>query len=122
MSNQNTGRDLRIIRHRRLRKKLTGTSIRPRLCVSRSLKNIFAQIVDDEIHHTLVAASSLDKELISVNKDFDKTQRSKLVGEKIAKVARSKGISQVVFDRGGYVYHGRVKALAEAARKGGLIF
>ena len=122
MSNQNTGRDLRIIRHRRLRKKLTGTSMRPRLCVSRSLKNIFAQIVDDEIHHTLVAASSLDKELISVNKDFDKTQRSKLVGEKIAKVARSKGISQVVFDRGGYVYHGRVKALAEAARKGGLIF
>ena len=110
------------MRHRRLRKKLLGTSNRPRLCVSRSLKNIFAQIIDDEMHHTLVAASTLDKEFHADNKDINKTQQSQLIGDKIAKLAMSKGINQVVFDRGGYVYHGRVKALAEAARKGGLIF
>jgi len=122
MSKQNGSRDLRIIRHRRLRKKLFGTSNRPRLCVSRSLNNIFAQIIDDEMHHTLVAASTLDKEFLTENKNINKTQKSQLIGERIAKLAMSKGINQVVFDRGGYVYHGRVKALAEAARKGGLIF
>ena len=122
MSKQNGSRDFRIIRHRRLRKKLLGTSNRPRLCVSRSLKNIFAQIIDDEMHHTLVAASTLDKEFHADNKGINKTQQSQLIGDKIAKLAMSKGINQVVFDRGGYVYHGRVKALAQAARKGGLIF
>ena len=122
MSKQNGSRDLRIMRHRRLRKKLLGTSNRPRLCVSRSLKNIFAQIIDDEMHHTLVAASTLDKEFHADNKDINKTQQSQLIGDKIAKLAMSKGINQVVFDRGGYVYHGRVKALAESARKSGLTF
>ena len=122
MSKQNGTRDLRIIRHRRIRRKIIGTSIRPRLCVSRSLKNIFAQIINDEMHHTLVAASTLDKEFNTENRGIDKTGQSKLIGEKIAKLAASKGINQVVFDRGGYVYHGRVKALAEGARKEGLIF
>lgn len=105
-------------RHERIRKKIVGTPERPRLNVYRSLKNIYAQIIDDEAGITLVSASTLDKEINmenSGNKDaaFE-------VGKLIAQKAKEKGINEVVFDRGGYLYHGRVKSLAEGAREGGL--
>lgn len=107
-------------RHLRVRKKISGTPERPRLSVYRSEKNIYAQIIDDVNSVTLVSASSLEKEVdvkIGGNKEA-----AKLVGELIAKKALEKGISEVLFDRGGYVYHGRVQTLAEAAREAGLKF
>jgi len=110
----------RAKRHLRVRKKVSGTAERPRLSVYRSEKNIYAQIIDDVKAVTLVSASSLDKELnikVGGNKES-----AKLVGELIAKKALEKGITEVVFDRGGYVYHGRVQALADAAREAGLKF
>lgn len=110
----------RVRRHLRVRKKVSGTAARPRLAVFRSEKNIYAQIIDDVAGKTLVAASSLEKEFsikIGSNKEA-----AKLVGEMIAKRAIEKGINQVVFDRGGYIYHGRVQDLAEGAREAGLDF
>lgn len=110
----------RLRRHKRVRKTVSGTSSRPRLCVYRSLKNIYAQIIDDENGATLVAASTLETELKEVyggNKEA-----AKKVGELIAKKALEKGIDTVVFDRGGYIYHGRVQELAEGAREAGLKF
>lgn len=109
-------------RHERVRKNVTGTSDRPRLNVFRSLKQIYVQIIDDSQGNTLVAASSCDPELRDQVKDLNKTQQAKLVGGLVAKRALAKGIKKVVFDRGGYLYHGRVKALAEASREGGLEF
>jgi large subunit ribosomal protein L18 len=120
MSKERNSRRLRIARHKRLRQRVKGTPERPRLSVFRSLRNISAQIIDDTQHHTLVSASSLDKDLRADEK-LSKVELSRLVGASIAKKASEKGISQVVFDRGGYKYHGRVKSLAEAARKEGLI-
>ncbi len=117
-----TAREGRIRRHLRIRKKIFGTPERPRLSVFRSLKHIYAQIIDDTIGHTLVAASTLDPEIREELKGKTKTEQAKLVGKLIAKRALEKGITKVVFDRGGHKYHGRVKALAEAAREGGLIF
>ena len=111
---------LRAKRHLRVRKKISGTPERPRLSVYRSEKNIYAQIIDDVNSVTLVSASSLDK-TVDVKVGGNK-EAAKLVGELIAKKALEKGISEVVFDRGGYVYHGRVQALAEAAREAGLKF
>lgn len=105
-------------RHLRVRKKVFGTPERPRLSVYRSEKNIYAQIIDDVNAVTIAAASSLDK---SINKGGNK-EGAKLVGELVAKNALDKGITDVVFDRGGYIYHGRVKQLAEAAREAGLKF
>ena len=106
-------------RHLRVRNRVAGTAQRPRLNVFRSLAHIYAQVIDDDKGMTLAAASSLDK-------DFDgkggNIAAAKAVGAAIAKKALEKGISEVVFDRGGYIYHGRVKALAEAAREGGLKF
>ena len=110
----------RVKRHLRVRKKVSGTPERPRLSVYRSEKNIYAQIIDDVNAVTLVSASTLDKDLnlkVGGNKEA-----AKLVGELIAKKALDKGITEVVFDRGGYVYHGRVQELAEAAREAGLKF
>ena len=107
-------------RHGRLRQKLSGTPQRPRLNVYRGLKNIYAQIIDDTTGNTLVSVSSLDKDLglsYGGNKDA-----AKAVGEAIAKKAIEKGIKAVVFDRGGYIYHGRVSELADGARSGGLEF
>ncbi|HDP70154.1 MAG TPA: 50S ribosomal protein L18 [Actinobacteria bacterium] len=110
-------------RHRRVRKKIVGTEKIPRLCIYRSNKNIYAQIIDDFMGATLVSASSLDKEL---KEKFPKggmdIEAAKLVGVLISKKAKKKGIKEVVFDRGGYLYHGRVKYLADAAREGGLKF
>ncbi len=115
-------RAARIRRHARVRKKVQGTDSRPRLCVFRSLNHIYAQVIDDTIGHTLAAASTLDGDLKDDLDGKDKTGRSGLVGTLIAKRAMSRGITQVAFDRGGRRYHGRVKALAEAAREQGLKF
>ena len=112
----------RYRRHARVREKVEGTTSRPRLCVFRSLNHIYAQVIDDSRGHTLVASSTLDPEIKSATNGNVKKDKSKLVGSLVAKRALSKGIKQVVFDRGGYKYHGRVKALAEAARQEGLKF
>ena len=104
---------------RRIRKSVSGTAERPRLSVYRSNKEIYAQLVDDENGVTLASASSLDK---AMEKEGDKSERAKKVGEQLAKVAKEAGVEAVAFDRGGYRYHGRVKSLAEGAREGGLKF
>ena len=111
---------MRIVRHERVRKNIFGTSEVPRLCVFRSNTGIYAQIIDDETRTTLVSASSLDKDLKI--KNGSNVEAAKVVGEAIAKKATKAKITKVVFDRGGYLYHGREKALAEAARENGLEF
>ena len=108
--------------HRRIRRKILGNSQRPRLCVYRSLNHIYAQVVDDLVGKTLVCASTLDKEIRSDTSKAGNVAAAKAVGKKVAERAIAKGIESVVFDRGGYLYHGRVKALADAAREGGLKF
>lgn len=109
-------------RHIRIRKKVKGTAQRPRLCVFRSLNHIYAQIIDDEASRTLVSASTLDKDFKDIKEHKGNVKYAKEVGIRIAKKALQSGITKVVFDRGGYKYHGRVKALAEGAREGGLNF
>lgn len=109
-------------RHKRLRKKVSGTVDRPRLCVYKSLNNIYAQIIDDMKGHTLIAASTLDKELRNEGGHKGNSTMAKRVGLLIASRAVQHGVKAVVFDRGGYIYHGRLKALAEGAREGGLEF
>ena len=111
----------RIKRHKALRNKISGTSIKPRLNVFRSLKNIYAQIIDDENGVTLVSASTLSPELKDIKNGGNK-EAAVEVGKLLAKKALEKNIESVVFDRGGYIYHGRVAALAEGAREGGLKF
>ncbi len=111
----------RIRIKRRIRKKISGTADIPRLTVYRSNKQIYAQAVDDKSGNTLFAVSSLNKD-IAEKKNISKIEQSKLVGTLIAEEARKKGITSVIFDRGGYLYHGRVRELADAARKGGLKF
>ena len=108
---------IRAKKHLKVRQRLSGTKVRPRLCVYRSLTNIYAQVIDDVAGNTLVAASSLESEGSGSNKDA-----AKKVGELIAKKALEKGITRVVFDRGGNIYHGRIQALAEGAREAGLDF
>lgn len=114
--------EIRRIRHERVRKKISGTPVRPRLCVYRSLNHIYAQVIDDVAGNTLAAASTLDAQLKDQLAEVDKKGASKLVGKLIAERAKAKGITTVVFDRGGYVYTGRVKELADGAREGGLEF
>jgi len=108
----------RARRHLRVRKKVTGSAARPRLVVNRSAKHMFAQIVDDTVGRTLAAASTLDATIRAA--DGDKTAKARQVGELLAQRAKEAGIEAVVFDRGGYRYHGRVAALADGAREGGL--
>lgn len=112
----------RLRRHTRVRKKISGTNERPRLNVFRSLAEIYAQVIDDTQGCTLVSASTIDHELRASMDGLKKTDQAKLVGKLLADRAKEKGIEQVVFDRGGYQYTGRVKALADAAREGGLEF
>ena len=112
----------RLQRHKRVRRKITGTTQRPRLCVFRSSNNIYAQIIDDANRVTLTDASSLDAEVKGAVNHGGNKEAAKMVGEMIAKRAIEKGITEVVFDRGGYLYHGRVQVLAEAAREAGLKF
>ena len=109
-------------RHRRIRMKLSGTADRPRLNVYRSLDHIYAQVIDDVVGHTLVSASTLDGTLAADLKDKTKREQATAVGNAVAQRAKDAGIKEVIFDRGGYLYHGRVKALADGARDGGLKF
>ncbi len=120
MANTAYVRIARKSRHERLRKKVSGTDARPRLCVYRSLKYIYAQLLDDVAGCTMLSVSSLNPEIKA--RSGSKTDDAKIVGETIGKKAREKGFEQVVFDRGGFKYHGRVKALADAAREAGLKF
>jgi large subunit ribosomal protein L18 len=122
MPRDRQARKLRVARHSRVRQKVSGTPQRPRLCVFRSLENIYVQLIDDVSGHTLAAASSLEREITSSAGKVAKAELSKSVGAAIAKRALKQGTTTVVFDRGGYKYHGRVKALADGAREGGLVF
>jgi len=112
----------RAKRHQRIRKELRGTAQRPRLSVYRSLTNIYAQIIDDRQRVTLVSASSLKLKATPKEGESARMASARVVGEAIAEAAKAKGITSVVFDRGGFLFHGRVKALAEAARQAGLEF
>ena len=119
---KNNRTEARIHRHRRVRKFICGTEARPRLSVFRSLAEIYAQVIDDDAAVTLVSASSIDHELREKLTGLKKAEQARLVGELVANRAKEKGITKVVFDRGGFRYSGRVKALAEAAREAGLEF
>ena len=121
MAKDKNARRLRIVRHARVRKKVRGTPERPRLCVFRSLRHIYAQVIDDTQGYTLAAATSQEAEQ-QVSGPSSKLALSEAVGKLLAERAKAKGITQVVFDRGGYKYHGRVKALADGSREGGLSF
>lgn len=112
----------RYARHERIRKRLSGTAERPRLSIFRSLKNTNAQLIDDVAQRTLLSVSTLDKEIKKICPGGGNIKAAALLGEVLAKKAKEKGITKVVFDRGGYLYHGRVKALAEGSRKEGLEF
>lgn len=114
--------EVRVKKHNRMRNKIQGTNERPRLAVFRSEKHIYAQIIDDMTGTTLAAASTVEKEIASAIKATSNTDAAAAVGTAIAKKAAAKGIENVVFDRGGFLYHGRVKALADAAREAGLQF
>ncbi len=114
--------EARLRRHARVRKTIQGTPQRPRLSVFRSLSQIYAQVIDDRAGHTLVAASTIDSELRARMKGLKKSEQARLVGQVLAQRVLQKGIKAVVFDRGGFKYAGRVKALAEGAREGGLEF
>jgi len=120
--NRRGSKAIRKIRHRRVRQKTTGTISRPRLCVFRSLNHIHAQLIDDSKGQTLVSMSTLDPQVKNKTNGIGKSKKAEMVGALLAEKALNEGIKQVVFDRGGYRYHGRVKALAEAARKAGLEF
>ena len=109
-------------RKMRIRKKISGTSERPRLNVFRSLKNIYAQVIDDKSGNTLVSASSLEKVVLDQPRFESKVEKAKFVGKLIGERAIEKGITKVVFDRGGFLYHGRVKAVSDGAREAGLVF
>jgi len=117
-----TPREARIRRHRRIRAELKGSAAQPRLCVFRSSNHIYAQLIDDEAGATLASASTIVEDVKAKADGKNKIDQAKLVGSHVAKEALGKGIKQVVFDRGGYRYHGRIKALAEAARQAGLKF
>ena len=121
MAKDKNSRKLRLVRHVRVRKKVQGNLERPRLCVFRSLRHIYAQVIDDTTGHTLASASSLESAGQAAS-GMAKLAASESVGKLLAERAKEQGISQVVFDRGGYKYHGRVKALAEGSREGGLVF
>ena len=112
----------RVRRHARVRKSVTGTQERPRLNVFRSVTEIYAQVIDDQSGNTLVAASTVDGELRNKMEGLNKTEQAKLVGQTVAERAKNRGITTVVFDRGGFRYMGRIKALADGARESGLQF
>lgn len=122
MINKTDKNQERVVRHKRVRRKLSGTSERPRLCVYRSLSQIYAQVIDDVKGVTLASASTLDKDVKALCQGKSKSEQAKIVGETVAKRAMEKNIDEVVFDRGGYIYIGRVQALADGAREAGLKF
>jgi large subunit ribosomal protein L18 len=114
--------EARVKRHTRVRKNITGTPERPRLNVFRSVAEIYVQVIDDEAGSTLASASTIDRELRGRLTGMKKSEQARLVGKAVAERAKAKGVTQVIFDRGGYRYIGRVKALADGAREGGLVF
>ncbi|MCY4580543.1 MAG: 50S ribosomal protein L18 [Chloroflexi bacterium] len=122
MTKIRTNKARRVMRHARVRRKISGTSDRPRLSVYRSLNHVYVQVIDDSQGVTLASASSLESAVKTQTNGKSKVDVAGLVGGLLSERATGQGISQVVFDRGGYRYHGRVKALADAARKGGLVF
>ena len=122
MTGDRNSSEARKRRHERVRKRVSGTASRPRLCVFRSLKHIYAQVIDDGSGHTIACASTMDVDIKNGSGEKNKKKMAELVGTLVAKRAQDKGIKQVVFDRGGYKYQGRVKALADAARGAGLRF
>ena len=122
MINKTDKNQERVVRHKRVRRKLSGTSERPRLCVYRSLSQIYAQVIDDVKGVTLACASTLDKDVKALCQGKSKSEQARIVGETVAKRAMEKNINEVVFDRGGYIYIGRVQALADGAREAGLKF
>jgi len=122
MANQNSRSNARARRHIRVRQKVAGTPGRPRLCVFRSVAEIYAQVIDDQAGHTIVSASTIDRDVRAKLDGLKKLEQARLVGKTVAERAKAQGIEKVVFDRGGYRYIGRVKALADAAREGGLEF
>ncbi len=122
MRKTKTPRAARVRRHARVRRRVEGTAAKPRLCVFRSLSHIYAQVIDDVRRATIVSASDVDKDVRAKSDAKKKTEVAELVGTLVAERAKAAGVSEVVFDRGGYPFHGRIKALAEAARAGGLKF
>jgi len=122
MITKKSSNEARKKRHQRIRNRVVGTPARPRLCVFRSLKHIYAQVVDDSQGRTLASASTLDVGLRGDLTSIPKTEEAARVGALVAERARAAGVTTVVFDRGGYLYHGRVQRLADAAREGGLVF
>ncbi|MDR1978601.1 MAG: 50S ribosomal protein L18 [Synergistaceae bacterium] len=114
--------DMRVVRHERLRRTLAGTAAIPRMAVYHSLSHIYVQIIDDDKGHTLAAVSTLDKSVKGAVKGTCNVDAAKVVGKLVAERAKAKGVEAVVFDRGGHMYHGKVKALADAAREAGLKF
>ena len=122
MARARTNKGMRKVRHARVRKKIHGTTARPRLSVYRSSNHVYVQVIDDEQGTTLASASSLEGAIKEQKNGKLKTEVAKLVGTLISERSKEKGITTIVFDRGGYLYHGRVKALAEAVREGGLVF
>lgn len=122
MARDKNSRRLRVVRHIRVRKKVQGDGARPRLCVFRSLRHIYAQVIDDTTGHTLASASSLESAAGKGTELAAKLSTSQSVGKLVAERAKEQGIKEVVFDRGGYKYHGRVRALAEGSREAGLVF
>ena len=122
MINKTDKNQERIVRHKRVRRKVVGTAERPRLCVFRSLNHVYAQVIDDANGVTIASASTLDAEVKALIEGKSKSEQAKIVGETVAKRAMEKNITEVVFDRGGYIYIGRVQALADGAREAGLKF
>ena len=122
MINKTDKNQERIVRHKRVRRKVVGTAERPRLCVFRSLNHVYAQVIDDANGVTIASASTLDAEVKALIEGKSKSEQAKIVGETVAKRAMEKNITEVVFDRGGYIYIGRVQSLADGAREAGLKF
>ena len=122
MVSKKSKNEIRVKKHRRLRNRFSGTAERPRLAVFRSNNHMYAQIIDDTVGNTLVSASTLEKEIKAELEKTNDVDAAAYVGKIVAKRAMDKGITEVVFDRGGFLYHGKIKALAEAAREAGLVF
>ena len=122
MVKKNSRQDIRVKKHKRMLSRFSGTAERPRLAVFRSNNHMYAQIIDDTVGNTLVAASTLDKDVKDKLEKTNNVEAAKLLGTVVAKKALDKGIKEVVFDRGGFIYHGKVAALADAAREAGLQF
>jgi large subunit ribosomal protein L18 len=122
MGSMNIRQQARLKRKKRIRKKIYGTPQRPRLSVFRSARHIYAQVIDDTAGHTMAAASTMDKDALSGSKFENKVEAAKFIGKLVGERAIGKGVREVIFDRNGFLYHGRIKSLSEGAREAGLVF